>query len=116
MLDQLCLASVEFAYFLINVTRSTEEDVFLIGLIRMIEEETQICATVHEPNHLNSQLVEELEKLKQKYEVQMEKFKSSQKKPRDSQAISKRIKAIYQFPIIRQQMAVIKEKKGIRMQ
>ncbi len=82
----------------------------------MIEEETQICATVHEPNHLNSQLVKEVEKLKQKYEAQMEKIKFNQKKPRDSEAISKRIKAMYEFSIIRQQMAVIKEKPGIRMQ
>jgi hypothetical protein len=109
MLDQLCLASAEFAYFLITVARSTQEDLFLVGLMRMIEEEKQICAEKQDTNHLNLQLVKELEKLKEIYEAQMKKIKSNQKH-RDIQAIYQRIQTIYAFPMVRMQMEAIKEK------
>jgi GTP-binding protein EngB required for normal cell division len=112
MLDQLCFASAEFAYFLINVVHSTKEDVFLVGLMRIIEEEKQICAEVQEKNHLNFQLVKELEKLKQQYEAQIK----SNQKHLDLQAIYKWIQTVHECPMVRKQMVAIKGKQEIRMQ
>jgi hypothetical protein len=115
MLDQLCFASAEFAYFLINVARSTEEDLFLIGLMQMIKEENQICTVIEGSNHLNFQLFTELETLKQKYEEQMKKIQSNPTH-QDLQTIYKRMQTIYEFPIIHEQMIAIKEKRELRTQ
>ncbi|CAF3271702.1 unnamed protein product [Rotaria sp. Silwood2] len=70
LLNRLNTASAEFAYFLINVAHSTIEDPFLHGLLRMIDEEKQICAD-QRINQLNLQLVKELETLTVAYKEQM---------------------------------------------
>jgi hypothetical protein len=115
MLDQLCFASAEFAYFLINVACSTKEDLFLIGLMQMIKEENQICTVIEGSNHLNFQLFTELETLKQKYEEQMKEIQSNPTH-QDLQTIYKRMQTIYEFPIIHEQMIAIKEKRELQTQ
>jgi hypothetical protein len=111
MLDQLCVASVQFAYFLVTVTRSTKEDPFLVGLMRIIREEKQICAE-NAPNHLNLQLVIELEKLIIKYKEQMAQIQSNQQHW-DSKVINERMETVSGYPIIREQMVAIRQTRTI---
>ena len=109
MLDQLCLASAEFATFLV-ATRSIKVDPFHVGLMRMIREEQHICAE-KESKHLNLQLVNELEKLTAKYQEQMKQSQLNHKQF-DSQVISERIKTIGSYPVIREQLTAIRQTRA----
>jgi len=80
MVDQVSLllnACVEFARFLKNTAYSSKKDLFLDGLGRMIQEEKHIRAE-KESNESNIQLLEELKKLKNKYECRMGEMNSNQ--------------------------------------
>jgi GTP-binding protein EngB required for normal cell division len=110
LLNRLSLASIEFAHFLLNAARSTKEDPFLIGLIRIIREEKQICAE-HQSNPLNLKLVEELEKYRATYEEQMKKMQLNEKH-RNLQFIDEKIKEVCKYPMVREQMAAIHKKNA----
>jgi GTPase SAR1 family protein len=110
VLNRLYLASIEFAHFLINTARLTKEDPFLIGLMRIIREEKQICAE-HQSNHLNLELVEELEKYRARYEEQMKKAQLNEKR-RHLEFIDEKIKEVYKYPMVREQMAAIHKKNA----
>ncbi|CAF1014193.1 unnamed protein product [Rotaria sp. Silwood1] len=111
LLNQLNIASVEFAYFLINIAHSTTEDPFLQGLLRMINEEKQICIE-QKTNHLNLQLVEELEKLLVNYKEQMNKIQMNQEQ-NILEIVCEKVKTICEYPMIREQIVIIRQKKRI---
>ncbi|CAF2753086.1 unnamed protein product [Rotaria sp. Silwood2] len=111
ILNKLCHASVELAYFLISTTCSTKDDPFLNALVEMIVEETYICE-IQTTNDFNKQLVQELSKLESQYEQQMSKMKSTNENI-DLPAIEKLIMNISEYSIIRVQMTAVK--KGRQM-
>ncbi|CAF4246239.1 unnamed protein product [Rotaria sp. Silwood2] len=109
LLNRLNTASAEFAYFLINVAHSTIEDPFLHGLLRMIDEEKQICAD-QRINQLNLQLVKELETLTVAYKEQMKKIQMKQQQ-NALEVIYEIIKRVCEYPMIREQIEVIRQKR-----
>ncbi|CAF3522110.1 unnamed protein product [Rotaria socialis] len=110
LINRMNFASIDFAYFLINVARSTTEDPFLVGLLGIIEEEKQICVQ-KKSNHLNSALVKELDELIVSHKEQMKKIQSNP--PEDNlEAIYERINTVCTYPMIREQIAVIRENKN----
>ncbi|CAF3126043.1 unnamed protein product [Rotaria sp. Silwood2] len=109
LLNRLNTASAEFAYFLINVAHSTIEDPFLRGLLRMIDEEKQICAD-QRINQLNLQLVKELETLTVAYKEQMKKIQMKQQQ-NTLEVIYEIIKRVCEYPMIREQIEVIRQKR-----
>ncbi|CAF2667624.1 unnamed protein product [Rotaria sp. Silwood2] len=111
LLNRLNTASAEFAYFLINVAHSTTEDPFLRGLLRMIDEEKQICAD-QRINQLNLQLVKELETLTVAYKEQMKKIQMKQQQ-NTLEVIYEIIKRVCEYPMIREQIEVIRQKRRI---
>ncbi|CAF2862095.1 unnamed protein product [Rotaria sp. Silwood2] len=111
LLNRLNTASAEFAYFLINVAHSTTEDPFLRGLLRMIDEEKQICAD-QRINQLNLQLVKELETLTVAYKEQMKKIQMKQQQ-NALEVIYEIIKRVCEYPMIREQIEVIRQKRRI---
>ncbi|CAF3955339.1 unnamed protein product [Rotaria sp. Silwood2] len=111
LLNRLNTASAEFAYFLINVAHSTIEDPFLHGLLRMIDEEKQICAD-QRINQLNLQLVKELETLTVAYKEQMKKIQMKQQQ-NTLEVIYEIIKRVCEYPMIREQIEVIRQKRRI---
>ena len=108
LLHRLKIESVDFAYFLMNVTHSTE-DPFLVGLLSIIDEEKQICAE-QRPNDLNLQLVQELEQFVTRYREQKEKTKLDEDY-KDIDFISRRIKSISKCSMVREQMEAIHQKR-----
>ena len=115
ILNQLCLASAEFACFLINGIHSTNEDPFLLGLLHMIEEEQLICTEVQEFKELNQQLYKQLNTLKQEYEKHIQNIQLHSKHA-DLQSIYQQIQIIHQIPVIHEQMLVIKTRQETQMQ
>ncbi|CAF1236529.1 unnamed protein product [Rotaria sordida] len=111
LLNRLNIASVEFAYFLINVAHSTTEDPFLVGLLRMIDEEKQICVE-KTTNHLNLELVKELEKLIGTYKEQMNQ-QQQQQQQNNLEDIYEKIKTVSGYPIIHEQIEAIRQKRKI---
>jgi hypothetical protein len=105
ILDQLSKAAPEFAYFLIYVARSTKEDPFFIGLIRMIMDE----------NEFNIQLAKDLRRIQNKHEENMSKMQSNKKKT-DLSTIYDLINTISDLPTIDEQMKAIKQTQEILME
>jgi hypothetical protein len=105
MLDQLCDATAEFAYFLMYIAHSTKEDPFFMGLIRMIMDE----------NEFNIQLVKDLRKIQSKHEENMSKIQSNKKKI-DLSAIYDLINTISELPTIDEQMVAVKQTQETLME
>jgi GTP-binding protein EngB required for normal cell division len=107
MAYRLCLAGAEFDYFLSHVSRSSKDDPFWIGLMRMIDEENDLCKN-QKPNRLNSQLFKDLNELKCQYEERIENLKLN---PQQTALpnIYKWITSIREYPTIQEQLDAIKE-------
>jgi hypothetical protein len=114
ILDRLCHASVEFAYFLIYIAHSTKEDPFEVGLVQMIIQENDLCDH-QEPNHLNLQLTNDLKKLQRQHEQRMNEMKLNQKDVSLSD-IYKLIDIIRKYPMLREQMAAVRQGQEISFQ
>lgn len=110
LLNLLNFASVDFAYFLKNNVHSTTEDPFLAGLLRIVEEEKYICSTI-KANRLNNKLVNELEKLIVAYKEQVKKVQLLDEEI-NIDIIQQTIENVQDYPMIREQMAIIKQNKG----
>jgi hypothetical protein len=114
MLNGLCHACAEFAHFLIHVAHSTKDDPFLTGLGEMIDEEAAICES-QKLTHFNMQLVEELRKLENQHKQRMNKLK-----PNDEYvglpAIYTLIKTTGEYPLMREQMAAVKQTQQMMME
>jgi hypothetical protein len=107
MLQRLYFASAEFSHFLIHDARSTKENLFMLGLLQMIGEEKEICAE-KQAHEMNLQLINELEKVRQKYEQKMHEVASNRDR-KTLRIIYEQIKTIGSYPEIREQMVAIKQ-------
>ncbi|CAF1213769.1 unnamed protein product [Rotaria sordida] len=107
MVNQLCTIGAEFDYFLVHITHSSKNDLFLPGFLRMIDEENKLCQS-QKPNHLNSQLIKELTRLKNQYENRIEEFKSNQQLI-DLLIINEHITTIRKYPLIQVQLDIMKQ-------
>jgi len=111
MIDQVSLllnASKELARFLKSTAYSSKDDPFLVGLTRMIQEEKQICTQEKESNQLNIQLLDELNKLKNKYECLMSEMNPNQN-PIELPVIYERIQITRNYPGVHEQMNAVKK-------
>ena len=94
----LCHVSAEFGHFLMHMTHSSQQDPFLAGLKRLIEEENTICK--NQNRHLmNLQLVECLKKLASNYEQNTQNIESNSKRSTLSD-INEWIKYMRKYPLI----------------
>jgi len=112
-LNQLCHASAMFAYFLIYIARSKDEDRFGIGLKRMIFQENDLCDH-QKPNDLNSQLAKKLRKLQREYEQKINRIKSN-REPIPLPVIYDLMNNICKFPMVQTQMVAVRQGQEILM-
>jgi hypothetical protein len=111
MIDQVSLllnASIELARFLKSTAYSSKDDPFRVGLTRMIQEEKQICVQEKESNDLNIQLLDELEKLKNKYECLMSEMNPNQNNI-ELPVIYERIQITRNYPGVHEQMNAVEK-------
>jgi hypothetical protein len=113
MIQKLCIASNEFAYFLMHVVRSTKRDPFLIGLTNMIFEENHL-SRIQGSNKLNSKLVENLKTLQDTYE-QLSNEMNPNTNHIDLAGIYEWIQKVRTYPEVQEQMDAIKESQQILM-
>ncbi len=104
-LNLLRNASVEFAYFLIHVARSSEDDPFFIGMTQIIGEENNISK--RENAYTNERLAEKLRDLLHKYEQRMDMINSNQHSKLS--VIYELIQTICEHPMVKIQMAAIRK-------
>ncbi|CAF4073751.1 unnamed protein product [Rotaria sordida] len=97
-LTLLCHVNVEFAYFLLNIAHYSQNDPFLNGFIRMIDEENIICENRNR-NYMNLQLVEGLKKLANNYQQRIEIIKTKLEQNILSD-IYQWIKYMHEYPLI----------------
>ncbi|CAF3126009.1 unnamed protein product [Rotaria sp. Silwood2] len=112
-LDLLLHGSVEFAYFLMNVARSSKDDPFLIGIVYMIGEENDLCGS-QMPHDMNSELVGKLTELMVKYQQCIETMKPNQEISKLND-IYTWILAIHENPMVHVQMAAVEKSRQIIM-
>ncbi|CAF1213752.1 unnamed protein product [Rotaria sordida] len=112
-LTLLLRASVEFAYFLMNVARSSKDDPFLIGIVHMIDEESNLCAC-RVPHEMNLELVGKLKELMLRFEQYTYELESKQDHSK-LHDIYTWIQTIYENPMVRVQMDAIKQSREIIM-
>ncbi|CAF4824159.1 unnamed protein product, partial [Rotaria sp. Silwood1] len=113
MIHELCNISAEFAHFLIHVVCSTKDDPFLIGFVEMIIEENDIYNS-QTSNRLNLQLANDLRNLKNKYEQRFNEIHHLENYRKLSN-IYYLINNINKYPMIREQLAAVKEGQKIMM-
>jgi GTP-binding protein EngB required for normal cell division len=105
MIDDLCEASAEFSYFLVGTTDTSQNDLFLIGVERMIKEEDDICA--NKPSRgLNSNLLNHLKQLKKDYEEARKKLLTEKPHIPLSNVYDK-IQQVSSYPMVKSQMAAV---------
>jgi hypothetical protein len=107
MVHDLCQTSAEFAHFLVEITDSSRNDLFLSGIERMIEEEDDICKS-KTPCQRNLALLNHLKQLKNDYE-QVRKTLSAEKENFHLPNIYNKIQQTSEYPTIKSQMAAVKE-------
>jgi hypothetical protein len=107
MVDDLLEASAEFGYFLVGVTDTPQNDLFLAGMERMIKEEDDICKS-KTPCQLNLDLFECLEQLKINYEAMRKKLLAKKEEIQLSK-IYDRIEVVSKHEMMKSQMAAAKE-------
>ncbi|CAF3720673.1 unnamed protein product [Rotaria sp. Silwood1] len=112
-LDLLFRASAEFAYFLMNIVRSSKDDPFLIHIVHMISEENDLC-TGETRNEMNSKLVEKLMELMARYQQSIETLERNQEHS-NLNDIHVLIQTIYKNPMVKKQMDAIKQSRKIIM-
>jgi hypothetical protein len=108
MLIKLCHISAEFAFFLMYVVRSTTDDLFCFYLTQMINEENNISLNQQSNHHFNLQLVNDLKRLKNDYEIQFNDLKNNHRYG-TLQDIYQWIQTVRQYPMICEQMLAIKQ-------
>ena len=111
--NTLLEASAIFAYFLVHILHSLQEDPFDAGLKRMIIQENDLC-DYQNPNNLNSQLVEEMTKLQQEYEIK-KRLLESKGGPIPLADIYHCMDRVRQLPVIKVQMYAIEQGREILM-
>ena len=109
MLHRLCVVSAELSHFLIHGARSTKDDLFILGLLRMIREEDDICAE-KKPNQMNLQLMEELGKMRHEYTQRVREVAASQDR-KTLTAVYTNINNINTYPEIREQLIAGKQQR-----
>ena len=114
VLRRLYLASAEFSHFLIHGARCTKYDLFILGILRMIREEKDICAEKGS-NQMNSQLTEELEKVRHAYNQRMHEVDANQNRQTLSN-IYEQIKIVCSYSQIREQMNAVRQGQKILME
>jgi hypothetical protein len=107
MVDDLCQAGAEFAHFLLEATDTSQNDLFLTGIERMIKEEGDIC-TNKRPCHLNPTLLGQIEQLKENYE-ETRKKRSTRKEHVQLLNVYDKIRQVSKYPMIESQMTAIKQ-------
>jgi hypothetical protein len=110
MIDQISLllnTTVEFAHFLKSTDYSSKDDPYLVGLRHMIQKETQICLE-NKTNQSNTMLLEELKKLKNKYEYRINEMKPNRNNI-ELPVIYERIKVTKNYPDVHEQMNAVRE-------
>jgi hypothetical protein len=107
MLDALCQTSAEFAHFLVESADTSRTDLFLTGIERMIKEEDDICKT-KTPCQRNVDLLNHLKQLKVKYEQARKKLLVEKEHIQLSNIYDK-IQMVSEYPMIKSQMAAVKE-------
>jgi hypothetical protein len=107
LLHRLCEASVDFAYFLTNSEISSKTDPFFLGLVQMMIEEKYLCNN-QKPNDFNLKLVDYLRELQEEHDDLMKSIMDNQKESELSD-IYQLINTIREYPMVREQMAAIKE-------
>jgi hypothetical protein len=112
-LNQLCEASATFAYFLVSIARSTNEDPFELGLMRMSIQENELCHN-RDSSDLNSQLTKNLMELQAKYNQNINRIKSNPAHISLPQ-IYDLLKTICEFPMVETQMNAVRLGREIIM-
>jgi hypothetical protein len=112
-LHQLCQTSVDFAYFLMHINGTAKNDPFFIGLVQMITEEKYLSDN-QQPNDFNLRLVDDLRELQKEYDKKMNSVVHNQEQKKLSD-IYKLIDSILKFPMVRDQMTVVKEAQKMMM-
>jgi uncharacterized protein YfkK (UPF0435 family) len=90
-----------------KTSHSAQDDAFLTGINRMINEEENICEAQKSDN-LNQALVKGLEQLKTKYEEHLKAIKPD-KENIDLSDIYKLIKAVNEIPMVTVQLVAIRK-------
>jgi len=113
MIQQLQLASNEFAYFLMQIVQSTTCDLFSIGFANMIFEENHL-SRIPGPNNLNLKLVDNLKTLRDTYGQRSNEMNQNINHI-DLSAIYKWIQKVRTYPEVLEQMDTIKKSQQILM-
>jgi hypothetical protein len=107
MLNDLCKTSAEFAHFLCGTQDISQNDPFLLGFKRMIKEEGDICANKGSCQ-LNSDLLKQLKRLNNNYEVIRKKMIDKEEHISLSNIYDK-IQRLCKYRMLESQMAAITE-------
>jgi hypothetical protein len=107
MVDDLRQASAEFAHFLVEATDTSQNDLFLTGIERMIKEEVDICAS-KESCRLNPKLLDCLKQLKKNYEEARKKL-STEKENIQLSKVYDKMQHVSKYPMVERQMSAVKE-------
>jgi GTPase SAR1 family protein len=107
MVDDLWQASAEFSYFLVRATDTSQNDLFLAGIERMIKEEGDIYKN-KSSSQLNSNLIKSLEQLKMKY-AEMRKKLLAKKEEIQLWEIYEKIQDVSKHEMIKRQISAAKE-------
>ncbi|CAF3323142.1 unnamed protein product [Rotaria socialis] len=113
MLYELCYSSAEFAYFLLHVVCCTNDDPFFIGFAQMIAEECDITNRKMS-SQLNTQLADDLRQLGKRYEERLNEI-VQQRNPTNLSDLYNLMNNVARFPMVREQIAVVKVGRKIMM-
>ncbi|CAF2117480.1 unnamed protein product [Rotaria magnacalcarata] len=113
MLRELCYSSAEFAYFLVQVVCCTNDDPFFLGFAQMIVEECDITNR-QISSQLNTQLANDLRQLGKLYEERFNEI-AQQRTPTKLSDVYNLMKNVTRFPVVREQIAVVKVGRKIMM-
>ncbi|CAF2633770.1 unnamed protein product [Rotaria sp. Silwood2] len=109
---ELIILSAYFATFLLRFSNDIQNDPFLLGIDRMINEEYFIYAHYY-PNILNLKLHGTLKDLKRHYQRDMEEVSKKQRSYIDLFDIDEQIKYTSALPMIHEQMNAIKQSREL---
>jgi GTP-binding protein EngB required for normal cell division len=106
ILKRLIHASTEFGHFLVNIARSSIDDPFWMGLVRMITEENYLAQS--QGSELNSRLSDKLKNLKSQYDQLIGYIKPNQEHG-TLQIIYDWIDTVCEYPMVQVQMVAVKQ-------
>jgi hypothetical protein len=96
-----------------HINGTAKNDPFFIGLVQMITEEKYLSDN-QQPNDFNLRLVDDLRELQKEYDKKMNSVVHNQEQKKLSD-IYKLIDSILKFPMVRDQMTVVKEAQKMMM-